>query len=465
MIVTTTSGHQTEPASPPRLHVLARRWLGSVLKPETERAETQRAAIAAFLVRVTSAALLYASQIFMARWMGTFEYGVYVFAWTWVLILGGLSHGGLHVGMMRLLPQHRARGEDEFARGLLRYGRMFAFIASTAVALIGAALVWLLQAYLANYYVWPLLLALICVPIYALTDVQDGVGRANSWMFAGLVPPYILRPTILLIAMLAFHQGGWPMTAETACLAAIVASWLSGIIQLAMIERRLPSQLRRGAASVDAKGWARMSLPIMLITACEMMLTYTDVIVVSAYLDASQVGIYFAAAKTMALILFVQYAVGSASAKNFATHHASGDHVALAASVRNAVHWTFWPSLVCACIILLLGRPLLWLFGPEFTNAYGVMFILVIGYLARAAMGPSEFLLNMTGQQVAGAWIYVSMAIFNLALNLVLVPLYGLMGAAAATATATTVAAVLSYWVARQRLRLDIGIWANLSRS
>ena len=76
--------------------------LAAVLGDTGERARTRRDAAFAFIVRVVSAALLYLSQIVLARWLGTFEYGIYVFVWTWVLVLGGLSHLGLSTVAMRL---------------------------------------------------------------------------------------------------------------------------------------------------------------------------------------------------------------------------------------------------------------------------------------------------------------------------------------------------------------------------
>ena len=48
----------------------------------------QRLAGTVFLIRVASALLAYGSQVLFARWMGTFEFGIYVYVWTWVLLLG-----------------------------------------------------------------------------------------------------------------------------------------------------------------------------------------------------------------------------------------------------------------------------------------------------------------------------------------------------------------------------------------
>ena len=136
---------------------------------------------------------------------------------------------------------------------------------------------------------------------------------------------------------------------------------------------------------------------------------------------------------------------------------------AMRAFVKDAVNWTFWPSLGAAALILLLGKPLLWLFGPQFTSGDPVMFILVIGFLIRSSMGPAEFLLNMMGQQRACAINLASAAVLNIVLNLVLVPAYGLLGAATATATALATVAILNYLVARRRLGLNIAIWQNLT--
>ncbi|MEO1694560.1 MAG: lipopolysaccharide biosynthesis protein [Pseudomonadota bacterium] len=444
--------------------VTARTWIHAVWNATDQRAETQRSAMIAFSVRVASAALLYLSQIAIARWMGSFEYGVYVFAWTWILLLGGLSHCGLDVGAMRLIPQYRERGQTALERGIVSYGRWITAGVSTLIACLGAVGLWLWQDQMASHYVWPLYLAFICVPLVALSHFNDGIGRANGWMVAGLMPPYILRPLLLLITMGGLFVAGAPLDATSAVGAAIFATWLAGVVQVVLLQRSMPEHVKAGPREIELGPWVRMSLPMLTISACEMFLQYTDVLVVSAHLPPEQVGIYFAAAKTMALILFVQYAVGSAAAKTYARHHARDDRQALAAAVRDSVHWTFWPSCACALLILFLGKPILWLFGPEFTAGYPVMMILVVGYLMRAAMGPAEFLLNMAGEQNAGARIYIFAAILNLGLNLVLVPLYGLIGAAIATATATSMTALLCGLAARRKLGLNIAIWSNLTR-
>jgi O-antigen/teichoic acid export membrane protein len=437
--------------------------VGDIYRADDARTRAQRDAVMAFSVRVASAGILYLSQVALARWMGGFEYGIYVFVWTWVLVLSGLSQLGMPTAMIRLLPEYLQHREYGLLRGLLLGGRAVAVLSGTAIALAALLLVWLIGPRLNSHYVLPIFLALACVPLCALSDVQDGIGRGRGWMAIGLVPPYILRPLLLLACMTAAHFLGLPTDASTAAGSAVVATWAAALLQLLLVEHRFAREIPRQSRQYDFRRWFRVALPLMAITICDLALQNADVLIVSAYLRPTEVGMYFAAAKTMSLIMFIHYAVGSAVANHFAALKARGDHENLAALVRDAVNWTFWPSLAAAILILALGRPLLWLFSPQFTEAYPVMFVLAVGFLVRASMGPAEFVLNMLGEQRLCALVLIVSAVLDVALSFALVPVLGMIGAAIGTSAALVTAAILNYAVARRRLELEISIW-NSSR-
>ena len=430
-----------------------------IMVGDTDRTRTQRAALSAFAIRILSAAIAYLSQVILARWMGSFEYGAFVFVWVWVLILGGVSNLGLNIAMMRFVPDYRARGDLAALRGLLLGGRLFVLATSTVIAGLGLLGLWLFSAKLAHHYVLPAYLALICIPVYALTDLQDGVGRARQWIGVGLVPPYILRPLLILASMIGAVWLGLPMTAPTAAVAAIVATWITAAVQFILLQLRLRTEGPAGPRTYHFGFWLGTSLPILMITGFDLAVQNTDVIFLSIYASASDVGIYFAGLKTMSLIAFVHYAVASACANQFTALHARGEHGELARFAQETVRWTFWPSLAGAGVILALGKPLLWLFGPEFTAAYGPMFVLAAGLLVKSAVGPAEYLLNMLGQQRMCGGVLVSTAALNIGLNYLFVPPFGLWGAATATATTLTVAAILYAVLARRLLGIDMTIW------
>ena len=81
------------------------------------------------------------------------------------------------------------------------------------------------------------------------------------------------------------------------------------------------------------------------------------------------VAVYYAAAKTLALITFVHFAVSAAVGHRFSEYHVTSDHNRLNNILTNSIRWTFWASLAASIVILAMGRPLLSLFGAHFIVA------------------------------------------------------------------------------------------------
>src|SRR5258708_22587780 len=113
-----------------------RAMLGRLLGGTSEASLTKRLAGTIFIIRVASAALAYASQILLARWMGGSDYGVYVYVWTWVLLLGSMMDFGISASAQKIIPEYRTRGEYALLRGFLSGSRWMTFAASSVVSLL-----------------------------------------------------------------------------------------------------------------------------------------------------------------------------------------------------------------------------------------------------------------------------------------------------------------------------------------
>jgi O-antigen/teichoic acid export membrane protein len=200
------------------------------------------------------------------------------------------------------------------------------------------------------------------------------------------------------------------------------------------------------------------SLPIAFVDGFFLLLTYVDILILQMFVGPADIAVYYAATKTLALINFIYFAVSAASAHRFAQYYVGGETEKLAAFLKDAVRWTFWPSLAFGLALLAVGKPILALFGPGFEEAYPLMFVLIIGLMARASVGPAERLLSMQDQQAASALIYASAFTANLVLCLVLIPHFGLLGAACSTATAIVIESTLLFVITKRRLGMHIFI-------
>lgn len=421
---------------PERLALLARPWLGrldTLINGRDERSVAGRMSVIAFAIRMLSAAIAFVSQVFLARWMGSFEYGIFVLVWVTMVIMGNLACFGFHTTVIRFVPEYLAKGSLAELRGIVLASRLFVLIASTAIMGLGLAALWLWSDTIEPYYVVPFALGIFCLPMIALSDLLQGLSRANAWAVSALAPTYIVRPVAILVLMAAAIGLDYPPSAVTAIVVALLATYATTLYQLMVVTGRTDRKVPRGPRRFEFRHWMVISLPIFLVESFFFLLTNADVLMVGYFLDPHDVAVYYATVKTLALVHFAYFAVKAGVAQRYSGLSHGGTPGELNAFVRETVAWTFWPSLLMGAVILALGLPILRLFGPGFDEGYPLLFLLVIGVVARASVGPAESVLTMTGNQNVCALVYAMTLALNIVLAVVLIPRFGLWGAALAT--------------------------------
>ena len=395
----------------------------------------------------------------MARWLGAYEFGVFVWVWTAALLIGSLACIGLSTAILRFIPEYKTAGDDPSLRGVIFGSRLYSFGIATVIAILATIAVYFFGDQMYQAHVMPLFLALVCVPMIALGDIHDGIARANDWMKLALSPTFLVRPVVILVLMAAALAAGFPHTASTAMGATVVAVWLVGFVQMLVLSRKLSKVVKSGPRNMQAGGWVKSALPSFLVEGFCNLLFHVDILMAGLLLSPDEVGVNFACVKVLALIHFVYFAVRTASAHRFSKYHSEGDKLRLDAFVHDTVRWTFWPSLAMALFLIIIGKPVLMLFGPGFADGYHLLFILAIGIVARASVGPGEALLSMSGHQNVCAALYGVTLVVAVTLNLIFIPLYGLTGAAIATASAMIFEAFALYSVVMRQLGLHLFVF------
>src|SRR5262245_52543661 len=96
-----------------------------------EHFTTQKIAGTAFAIRVASAGIVFISQVLLARWLGSFQFGTYVYVWTWLLLAGDLVHLGLPLTAQRFVPEYTEAQSFALLRGYLSSTRWLSFAAGS----------------------------------------------------------------------------------------------------------------------------------------------------------------------------------------------------------------------------------------------------------------------------------------------------------------------------------------------
>ncbi len=437
----------------------------AILGDRTDSRLAQLVAGKVFLVRVGSALFALISQVLLARWMGRVEFGIFIYAWTWVLMIGPLADAGLSSGARRFIPEYVEFKAFDRLRGFLSSSRWFALGVASAVGLAGIGLVTLIAPWMSSFVVIPLYLTCLAIPACGLASVQTGIAQSYDWPNLAFVPFYIVRQVGITVLVGAAYVFGAPTDAVMAMIVAVTATWAVTVGQAFVLNRRLKTKVEAGPKRYELKTWLATSLPIFVSESFYLLLTYVDILALEHFGSPGDVGVYYAAVRLLALVAFVYFAISSATTHKFTEYHVTGDTTRLASFFAETIRWTFWPSLAVCAVMLIFGRPLLGLFGEGFEAGYPVMFILSAGMLARAAVGPAERLLNMLGMRKQCAMVYAAAFALNLTLCVILIPRLGIEGAAAATATAMIAESIMLFVVAKRRLGFHVFIMGGSSPS
>lgn len=398
-------------------------------------------AVGVLLLNLSSKLLTLVLSILLARWLGAERYGIYVSAVAVFALLSVPTTLGLPTLVIRLFASYRVKQQWSSMRGLLGRTLTVILTMSTAIGLIAAAAIGLLRAGLGPQQTATLWWAMLLLPLSALVAFGSATLRGLHRVVTGQFPDSIVRPAAflgLLIGWSALAGGDRPLTADqvmglrVAATAAVVAvfGWL--------LHKHLPSEIRVASPRYHTGYWARAAAPLLLVGGLGIINTQIDVFLLAVFVGPEAAGVYQAASRGAFLVAFALTVIGMAVEPTLSRLYASGDRARLQRIATVGARLALAMAIPVTLVLGLFGEPILSLvFGPEFGRGAVAMTILCVGQVVWAASGTAIQLLNMTGHEKDAAVAMGVGSVTNILLNLSMIPLWGIEGAAVATGLST----------------------------
>lgn len=416
----------------------------------------KRGASSAFLVQVGGAGLGLVSHLVLARLLGASEYGVYTLSLTWVSVLAVLAIFGQNSSVVRFIPRYVHLQQWAELRGLRMRVRVWVFVASVLVALLLALVVLLFRSRIHASLASTLWMACLLLP--ALTQLHlsgalhRGMKRAASSGFFN----NMLRPVLVLgLVAVVYSSLGNQLTAAVTMGISLCAVLIAWAFSEGILARAWPASAKRVEAKYETRAWMMLGGKLFFLAAIGIVLNRVDVLILGGLMGADKVGPYYAAIQLAALAVYGLNAVNTILAPMIAEKYTQKDHVGLGGLVHRAAWMTFLVTLAVSLVIVVLGRWLLSLFDPDFIVAYVPLLIVLAGQCFNAAIGPVGYILTMTRYERPAAFFFGGGACINLILSLILIPSFGLIGAAIATAASTGAWNLAAFLFVRRRLGIN----------
>jgi O-antigen/teichoic acid export membrane protein len=181
---------------------------------------------------------------------------------------------------------------------------------------------------------------------------------------------------------------------------ALGASYSAGrILMLALLAgvwtRLVPRSVSLPGRPSPTGELLRSGLPLLLAGAIELIIVWSDTLMIGYFLNSTDVGVYGAASRTAAVVSFVVLAAGSVAAPRFAIHFSRGDLDALRSLYRRASLWSGGAAVVIALPLIALAPYVLSIFGEGFSEGATALRILVLAGVVNGALGLLWILLVM----------------------------------------------------------------------
>jgi O-antigen/teichoic acid export membrane protein len=398
-----------------------------------------RGASYALIIRFASTGVAFGTQIILARVLGTESFGIYAYATTWLLLLTLASLLGLHTSTIRFVSEYQGLQEWGLLRGYLRRSQQVTLLTSSAIGLVVAVSVHTLRHTFGPELTLALELASLAIPAFALLHVQSAVLRGLKRIVASLVPIEVVRPVLIAAGAASLFLFAGTRPGAPSALAINLSATLAALgLTLTALRHSLPSEVHREPAQYRSREWVRVALPVWLVTAFSLVLSDIGIIMVGSLLGPRQSGTYAAAVRLASLLSFGLIAVSTIAAPMMGELHAQGRRRELQRLLTLSARAATAFALPIALVLAVSGRLLLRLFGPDFTEAYPSLLIIVVAQLANSLSGSTLLLMLMTGDQNRAAKIFAISAVLNVVLNAALVLPFGIVGAAAATSLTST---------------------------
>jgi O-antigen/teichoic acid export membrane protein len=405
---------------------------------EAESADARHAARSAFwqTLTVLGHGLLPLQRMLVSRLLGQGLYGTYRVASDLVELLARTGMVGSDKGLLRFLAGDRVAGDHAAAAETAGSGLRLAAAAGLALAVALAAAAPALAAAWAIPELGSMLRVMAPAVLAAdLTVVLVAATLAAKVTRANLIVRGLAEPALLLGLTLAAAAAGGPVALAWAHTGAYVT--LAGLALAAVALLFGGRSLLAALRARPRAGFVAFVVPLAAAELANAILMRAHVFILGARAGPNAVALFAAAEELGRPAAAVRYVFDPIATVAIAECLRLGDRARLRYNMRLITRWVASAAAPIAATLLVLRRELLSLYGPGYGPAAGAMVLMVAGHLAASVLGLAAGLLPLAGRPGRFLATNLAAAALNVGLCLVLIPRFGIDGAAVASLTAT----------------------------
>lgn len=419
------------------------------------RSEIKRKVTGTFSLNIIGMVLSFLVSVLIARQLGPEGYGEYSYVITWLFILNLPATMGLKSLIVRDIASNQSKQDWGSISGLLAWSNKTVLATSTAIALIFGAIT------VALYFIGErdgqllptIFISLFLLPVIALTTLRQAAMQGFHYVVLGQICDSFIQP-ISFVALLTFSYLFLPdvISARWVMLFKLISCSIALLIGAFMLYRVIPHEVKVAKSEFQVNSWLRSSFFLLLLTGSSTIFNQSDRLMLGMLDGVESVGIYTIASRGVQYVLLAQVIGSSVLGPSISSLYTQRKIEELQKITTKSARLIGLSSLIVSLMLIIFGKQFLSIFGESFIQGYTVLVILCAGKVINAFSGLVGLLLNMTNHEKDTAFVNISCAFTNVALNYYLIPLYGAEGAAFSTSLTVAICNIWLVYLVYKRI-------------
>ncbi len=391
--------------------------------------------ILALILRVLSAVFSFGFSVMAAHVLGLETFGIFNVLLAFInigVVFALLGHESMSTRVIGALGSISSGDNQTKMFGYVNSATRSVWLATFGVVLVEYLLLSILPMGSSVFGgMWLLIFLIILI---ARTRLSQGIIRGAHLASLAIIPDGILRPGIAMLGLAAMMMVEKDTTAlligimigSAAISVAVGKHWESHALK-GDYSRREKIRIRHQRFSGS---FSHFSGSIYISSILAVFSSQMAIIATGNFADAKQAGLYAAAERFALAAALISQAIYQAIASRFASFYAKGKQKPLRNLVRKVTRRVTIATFVVCSILAFSADPLLQIYGSGFESARSVFTVLLITVLINASAGPAGILLLMTSNEKKHLIALSVSVITQMILFPVIVPSYGMLGAA-----------------------------------
>ncbi len=385
-----------------------------------------------FVGRIMDVGFKYLYMAILARILGPQLLGILLLGLTIVAFAGIISRFGLEIGVIRYVSLYKGLGDEGRIKGTIVQALAWSFIVSIS---IGAGLFIGSRFLSVSVFAKPKLQPVIkflsfSLPFLSVAVIAMAYTQGLKMMKYVTWSRFLFWPLSNIVLALLFFFAGCGLNGMA--VANTTSIFLTSILSMFFLVKCFPN-IKHTKAVYETGKLLRTSIPSAGIIILNYVIMWTDILMLGYFKASEEVAVYNMAMRTALLICLTLASFGDIFAPIVSDLYNRKQILRLEELFKTVTRWNFGVSFLVFLLMVLLSKEIMTIFGQRFIIGCAPLIILASAQLVNASVGSVGAVLVMSGRQNFVMWNNFGVCVLNILLNSLLIPPYGIIGAAIAS--------------------------------